>query len=56
MADTRYSVSDFAQQAKSMFGTTAEMVTVALRAAGKSAATVEEAKAIVKEFLAKEVN
>ena len=55
MDNTKYSVSDFAKQAKNMFGTTPEAVTVALRTAGMETATVEEAKATVKEFLEKEV-
>lgn len=55
MDETRYSVSDFAKQAKKLFGTTPEAVTVALRKAGKQTATVEEAQKTVREFLAKEV-
>lgn len=53
--ETKYTVADFAKQAKKMFGTTPEMVTVALRTAGKTTATIDEAKATVKEFLEKEV-
>lgn len=55
MAEIKYSVSDFAKQAKNMFGTTPEVVTVALRSAGKTTATIEEAKETVKNFLEKEV-
>lgn len=55
MAETKYSVADFAKQAKHLFGTTPEVVTVALRAAGKATATIDEAKETVKEFLEKEV-
>ena len=55
MEEVRYSISDFAGQAAKMFGTTPEAVTVALRLAGKESATIDEAKAAVKEFLEKEV-
>lgn len=55
MAETKYSVSDFAKQARAIFDTTPEVVTVALRTAGKTTATVEEAKEIIKNFLEKEV-
>lgn len=55
MEETKYSVTDFAKQAKKMFGTTPEVVTVALRTAGKTSATIKEAQATVKEFLNKEV-
>ena len=55
MGEVTYSIKDFAGQAKRMFGTTPEAVTAALRLAGKEAATIEEAKKIVKEFLEKEV-
>lgn len=55
MAEPKYSVSDFAKQAKSLFDTTPEVVTVALRTAGKTEATIEEAKETVKKFLEKEV-
>lgn len=56
MEETKYSVSDFAKQARTMFDTTPEVVTVAFKAAKKNTATIEEAKEIVKEFLEKEVN
>lgn len=55
MEATTYSVQDFSKQAKKMFGTTPEMVTVALRTAGKETATIEEAKETVKAFMEKEV-
>lgn len=57
MADNAatYSVSELAAQARQIFGTTPEVVTVALRTAGKEAATVEEAKAAVRAFLDREV-
>lgn len=55
MDGTEYSVADFAGQAKKIFGTTPEAVTVAFRVAGKDKATVDDAKDIVKKFLAREV-
>ncbi len=57
MADNAatYKVSELAAQARQLFGTTPEVVTVALRTAGKKAATVEEAKDTVQAFLDKEV-
>lgn len=55
MDGIQYSISDFARHAKQLFGTTPEAVTVALKMAGKEMTTPEEAKAIVKEFLEKEV-
>ncbi len=53
MADNAatYRVSELAAQARQLFGTSPEVVTVALRTAGKKAATVEEARASVREFL-----
>lgn len=53
--DTLYSVTDFASQAKKLFGTTPEAVTVAFHMAGIENATIEEAKKTVSEFLQKEV-
>ncbi len=50
-----YKVSELAAQARQIFGTTPEVVTVALRTAGKEAATVEEARDIVRVFLDREV-
>lgn len=50
-----YKVSELAAQARKVFGTTPEVVTVALRTAGKESATVDEAKATVQAFLNKEV-
>ena len=55
MEETKYSVLDFSKQAKNMFGTTPEVVIVALRSTGKTSATIEEAQDIVKKFLEKEV-
>ncbi len=57
MADNAatYKVSELAAQARQIFGTTPEVVAVALRTASKEAATVEEAKAAVRAFLDKEV-
>ncbi len=53
--ETAYKAAELAAQARPMFGTTQEVVKAALRAAGKDAATVAEAKTIVKEFLEREV-
>lgn len=57
MADNTatYKVSELAAQARQIFNTTPEVVTVALRTAGKEAATVEEAKETVQKFLNREV-
>ncbi len=48
-----YKVSELAAKARQVFGTTPEVVSVALK--GKEAATVEEAKTVVKNFLEREV-
>ena len=53
--ETRYSVKDFAKNARKVFGVPPEAVTVALRSAGKEQATIPEAYDIVKAFLEKEV-
>ena len=55
MADNTatYKVSELAAQARPIFGTTPEVVTVALRTAGKE--TVEEARETIQKFLNKEV-
>lgn len=53
--DATYKASELAAQARTLFGTTPEVVSVALRFAGKQAATVAEARAIVKAFLEREV-
>lgn len=50
-----YKASELAAQARQIFGTTPEVVTVALRAAGKESATVGDAKKTVHKFLEKEV-
>lgn len=57
MADNTaaYKASELAAQARTLFGTTPEVVTVALRSAGKETATVEEAKQTVQAFLDREV-
>ncbi len=57
MADNaaKYKASELAAQARQIFGTTPEVVTVALRTAGKDAATVDEAKDTVRAFLDREV-
>lgn len=51
-----YKVDELAAKARQIFGTTPEVVTVALNSAGKETATVDEAKAAVKAFLEREVN
>lgn len=51
-----YKVNELAAKARQIFGTTPEIVTVALNSTGKETATVEEAKAIIKVFLEREVN
>ncbi len=50
-----YPVGELASNAKQIFGTRQECVSAALRAAGKTECTVSEAKAIVNNFLKKEV-
>ena len=55
MDEARYSISELAGHSAELFETTPEMVTVALRLAGKDTATVDEAKAIVREFAEREV-
>lgn len=50
-----YKASELAARARQMFSTTPEVVTVALRLAGKDACTVEEAKKTVHDFLNREV-
>ena len=54
-SDPVYSASEFAANAKKIFGTRQECVLVALKTAGKSECTVSEAKEIVEKFLGKEV-
>lgn len=51
-----YKAGELAAKARQIFGTTPEVVTVALNAAGMEMATVDEAKATVKKFLEREVN
>lgn len=50
-----YKASELASKAYQVFGTTPEVVAVALKTAGKKTATVDDAKKIVKEFLEREV-
>lgn len=50
-----YSTAELAAQARQIFGTTPEVVTVAMRTAEKQKATLDEAKTIVQEFLNREV-
>lgn len=54
-ATAKYRVSELAAQARQVFGTTPEVVTVALRVAGKESATLDEAKEAVQAFLEREV-
>ena len=56
MQDTStYSVEELAENARSIFGKPPEVVTTALKMAGKKTATLDDAKEIVKKFLEKEV-
>lgn len=55
MDETRYGIADFAAQARKLFDTTPEVVTVALRTAGLETATKDEAERTIKAFLEKEV-
>jgi len=57
MADNAaaYKVSELAAQARRLFETTPEAITAAMRAAGREAAGVEEAKKIVRAFWDREV-
>lgn len=55
MAEAMYKVAELAARARQMFGTTQEVVTVALKTAGKESATIEDAKKTVQEFLNREV-
>lgn len=50
-----YPAGEFAVNARKIFGTRQECVVAALKAAGKSACTVSEAKEIVEKFLKREV-
>lgn len=55
MAEATYTAAELAAQARQLFGTTPEVVTVALRTAGMEKATVAGAKKTVAEFLNREV-
>lgn len=55
MEAVKYGAAELAQKARKLFGTTPEVVTVALKTAKLKEATLEEAKATVKAFLEKEV-
>lgn len=50
-----YSADELAVASKKVFGTSPEIVKAALKQAGKTKVTLEEAKSIVKVFLSKEV-
>ena len=56
MAEAAYPISELAAKARPLFGTTPEIVTTALKVAGKESASLEEAQKIVRAFLDKEVN
>lgn len=53
-AESVYSASELAANCK-LFGVNRDIVVIALRKAGKNAATVAEAKAIIDKFKTKEV-
>ena len=55
MEEARYEATELAKNARQLFETTPEVVTVALRLAGLETATKEEADGIIREFLSKEV-
>lgn len=54
-AESVYTVSELAGNARSVFGTMQECVVAALKTDGKAEYTVSEAKEIVRKFLQKEV-
>ena len=54
-AESVYTVSELAGNARSVFGTMQECVVAALKTDGKAEYTVSEAKEIVSKFLQKEV-
>ena len=51
-----YTARELAENAKALFNTMPECVTAALRFAGVTVCTIEEAKIIVKNFLNQEVD
>ncbi len=53
--EATYKAVELAARARQMFGTTPEVVTVALRLKGKDSYTVDEAKRTVQDFLNREV-
>lgn len=55
MAEAKYKAAELAAKARQLFGTTPEVVTVALRDAGRESASVEETRQIVRAFLGREV-
>lgn len=55
LAESVYTVSELAGNARSVFGAMQECVVAALKADGKAEYTVSEAKEIVSKFLQKEV-
>jgi len=55
MDEARYPINELAAHSEKLFEATPEMVIVALRAAGKEEATVDEARAVVRDFAEREV-
>lgn len=53
--EATYKAVELAAQARQLFGTSPEVVSVALRMADRKTATVTEAQAIVRDFLEREV-
>lgn len=54
-AEPIYTVSELSAAARTKFGTLPEVVAAAFKAAGKEKATLNEAAAVVKAFLEREV-
>ena len=53
--EANYKIPELAAKACQLFGTTPEVVTVALKTAGKDSAALEEAAEIIRNFLNREV-
>lgn len=53
--DCEYSVVDLISAARSSFGVPPEIVSAAMKIAGKDKATIDEAKQIIKEFKERKV-
>ena len=54
-AASKYEAAELAANARRVFGKPPEVVSAALKAAGKTAATLDEAKETVSKFLQREV-